>query len=468
MSSAARLLLLFPLAACRWNFDARPAPGAADDAVAADSDAEPPPPFVPYWTSGTRMRARLLVPVEGGDPYWNGWRDTTLGMDCRGAIATDGNERCVAQTVRADVHYADAGCTQPLAWVLPATCGSATHAFVKNAMDQWRTFAIGALHTGAVYQNPGCVLSSAPDAGTLHALGAEVAPAQLLAAEYRSVQVGAFERPIQGFPDGAGVEIGSLFTPMGGCIPAAHEIGPSPCFPNVRRTTPIYLDTSCTQPGFYWDRQSYDPTTIPDLLVFDPAACENSYKLYTVTADVTAPTYYRLTTGGCTAFTSGAIAKLYTATQITSTMPNGTIVVGPRRGRLGYLYWVGSDNEPLAVRYWDHDLQTPCIPINATDGKLRCLPEQLRRVSASRDGTCSAAPEQLTPACFPSTPVDGPDYSSCTDTWTVQTLPTLGTTASAYGDTCNTLTLANGFYDPAAPGAAIDPSIYAEMKEVIE
>jgi hypothetical protein len=458
--------LLVVVAGCRFGFDRLAPDGTQDDARVIDAGA--PESFVPYWRSGTRMRARLLVPVDGGDPYWFGWRDTQLGMDCTNGVAADGAERCVHTEIAATKYYADAGCSVPLAWLRPRSCGSGTHAYDFDGGGRFRAYPIGTLHTGPVYGDVGtCGVVSAPE-GTLHLLGTEVPAASLIAAQYTREPVGVYERYIQGLVDGAGVELGTLETPGGSCAPAASGLGPSACIPNVRRATAAYLDPACTQRVYFWDRQSYDPPTISQFAELEPVACNSSFTHHAVVSDVTAATYYRQTPAGCTSASTGARGTLYPASPLADPVPLGSSVIGPRRGRLGYLYWIGPDDQALAVRYWDHDLGMPCLPINGTDDKLRCLPVELAQITASVDATCTGAPQSLTPACFPGTPVDGPDYTSCSDTYTVQTLPNVTTTASLFGDSCSPLTLASGFYDVSSPGAAIEPAMFAELTEIIE
>jgi len=276
---------------------------------------------------------------------------------------------------------------------------------------------------------------------------------------------GLYDRLYQGFSDGARRELGSIISPAGDCFPQGNALGTTRCVPPLTRAVAVYSDGACTQRAYYWPRQSYDSATTSLLVVDDVAACQATFKTYGVTSDITAPTYYEQTPGGCASRTAAAGSRLYTAVETATEYPDGTVVAGPRRGRLGYLYWVGPDGEAIATRYYDHDLQLPCTPMNATDGRLRCLPSKAALQTVYPDASCGGTPEALEAACFPGTPVDGPGYSSCSDRYTVRGLPSVAA-ASVFGDKCTTLD--GEFYDPGSPGGALAPSMFAELIEVIE
>jgi hypothetical protein len=465
-------VLLVVLAGCRFGFDKR---GDGDGGNGSDSDVNAdigaPAAFVPYWTSGTRLRARLLVPVEGGDPVWFGWRDSQLGMDCVSRTAGDGVERCVHEDQRATVFFSDAGCTQRLGWIRPATCGVANHVFFIDTMGRSHTLPIATAYTGPIFEDQGtCLPSGGPVEGTLYNLGAEIAPAQLVAAQYTNVQVGDYQRPMQGFTDGARAEVGSLLltTGQGGCYPVADTLGTSHCRANLPRASAVYSDSLCMQRAYYWDRQAYEAATTAQLMVVEPAACETSSKIYNTISDVSSGSYYKQTPSGCQMVASSSLGKLYTAAEIANPFPIGTTVIGPRRGRLGWLYWIGPDGMAMAVRYWDHDLQMPCNPINASDGKLRCLPASLTTIDAYTDAACGSTPKRLEPACFAGTPVQGPGYRSCIDEFTVNALPASTQSASLFGDTCSSISTPGGFVDPAVIGPEVSPSMFAELTEIVE
>ncbi len=464
--------LLVGLSACRFGFDKRAPDGNAGSGdVLLDDGGTPIPAFEPYWTSGSRLRARLLTPVEGGDPYFLGWYDTVLQTGCTSGVAADGIERCVAQDLRTAQFWSDAACTQPLVWVRPATCGSAAYAHVTDTSGRFHVHPVGAVFPGQLYEDTGtCVTASTPLVGEVRVLGTEVPASMLVPTSYMNVMVGDFQRPTQGHIDGSAVETGALGVPAGSCFPTAGKLGPSPCVATSFRGIPVYRDALCTQRAYLWRRNSYDPPTTSELAVYDTAdACESSYQLITTTGDVTAGVYYRNTSTGCTMTTTGALDKMYTGSVSTAVYPTGSLVVGPRRGRLGYLYWVGSDNVPMAVRYWDHELRQPCLPINDTAGKLRCMPTSLNSLSAYSGSNCTGPPQTVIPACFGEPPVRGPTYTSCIDFFQVKVQPFVATTMSRFDDTCSVLSPMDGFYDPIAPGGAEVPSsMFAEMTEVIE
>lgn len=465
-------LLAGILAACRFGFDKRPPDGDSGSAdVLLDDGGTPIPPFQPFWASGTRLRARLLVPVDGGDPFFVGWHDTQLDMNCINGLAGDGVERCVSTETRGNIFYADAACTVPLAWVRPRTCGGIKYAYDADTNGRYHTYVVGAAYTGTVYERAGtCVPSTPPSTGTLHATTGEVAATMLAATSYANVQVGDFRRPRETHSDGSYVELGSLVAAGGTCYPRARELGASPCVGTTFRGKAVFRDSACTQRAYLWERAVFDPPSTPSLAIFDPTdPCEHSVELIDTIADVTGANHYVQGPSGCTMALTAAGDRLYTGEPAAATYPSGTITVGPRRGRLGYLYWTGSDGIPLATRYWDHDLRMPCLPINATDGKLRCLPTQLPAIPAHTDADCASAQLMQTPACFPGMPVDGPDYHSCTDTWIVSSLASFGATAWTYDDaTCTPLDAVGDFYNAAVTTDVLPPSMFAEMSEIIE
>jgi hypothetical protein len=466
-----RVWLLVGLAACRFGFDRRAPDGNGSSDALLDDGGTPIPPFEPYWTSGTRLRARLLAPVEGGDPYFLDWYDTLIGTACTSAVSADGVERCIAQDQRTEQLWADAACTVPLAWVRPATCSLGHFAQVVDTSGRYHVHPVGAVYTGQLYsQDTGpCLAVTPPAEGEVHSLDAELPASMFVPTQYMNVPVGDYARPTQGHVDGSAVEIGALLAAPGSCFPIAKTLGPSPCVATAPEGTAVYLDLGCTARAYLWRRDSFDPPTTTALTVPDPTdACEHTYELIQITADVTTTSHYEQTATGCTLTATGAGNKLYTGTPSTDVYPTGNLVIGARRGRLGYLYWIGSDNIPLTTRYWDHELHMPCRPINGTDGKLRCLPAQLPTIDAHPNMTCGATAVAMTPACFGSAPVEGTTYNSCQDYRRVRTLPSLGTTASVFADTCTPLSVQAGFYDQSQPGAELPPSMFAELKEVIE
>jgi hypothetical protein len=89
------------------------APDAGDrpgDAGGGDADA--PIVMTGDWTSGSRLRARLVRAVETGDAIFDGVFDRELGIDCVFTDVGAGVTRCMPLTpVR---HFSDAACQNPV------------------------------------------------------------------------------------------------------------------------------------------------------------------------------------------------------------------------------------------------------------------------------------------------------------------------------------------------------------------
>jgi len=454
--------VLLALAACgRFGFDPA-SDGAIVDGPGISST------FVPPWHSGPRMRARLLE--GGGDPIFYGWYDSTLVTDCQSAIASDGVERCMPFRARADVYYSDASCTQRLAAVYLGTCGHDAYAFLDSGGVH--EFPIGAAYTGPLYQDAGgCTSVSAPSTIAVHALGAEVPPTTFVASTYHHQTVGGFDHSFNDFSDGATIDIGLLSVNDVACSPTASQLGTVQCRAGVRRGVPAYSDAACTQPILVWNRTQYDPPSTDMLAVFPPQACDSTYALYTVVADVTAPQYYEKVAGTCAMLTTQSNTILYTVQPFADPSPLGTIVRGPNRGRIGTLYWVGPDNVAVPTANFDQQSGLPCIPFNATDGKLRCLPSAPTPALASEDATCTGQQQIIAGQCFGTPPVAGPTYTSCIDSgWPVRTLPTTFTSASLdFDGTCDAIALPGGIgYATGVTGNELDPTTFPALTEIIE
>lgn len=294
--------------------------------------------FTPFWQSGTRLRAHLLV--GDGDPIFIGWYDAMLGTDCQPAVSADGSERCMPLG-EGDTWYADSACTQRLAGVYPGSCKHDTYvsAFVGGQAHAYPV--LSTVFTGQAYRDVGggsCVPDNPP--AELHQVGSEVAPAMFVTSGYSTQVHGAYTEEVNVFGDGAREELRALTFDSGSCRPFANDLGSAPCRASTRRGEPVYLDGACTQPGLLWARQPDDPPQVTQLNVFPPQACDMQYDLYDVIADVTGPKYYTKDPIGCISHTTPPGAVLYTATKTTNPYPVGTVVRGPRRGRLGRLYWI--------------------------------------------------------------------------------------------------------------------------------
>ncbi|MBV8756083.1 MAG: hypothetical protein JO257_02335 [Deltaproteobacteria bacterium] len=468
MKSVVALLLA---SACgRFGFDAQKVAGdgAISDGDGADTGSAGST-FTPWWHSGPRLRARLLV--GGGDPIFYGWHDTALASDCQPTLASDGVERCMPFRARVGPYFADAACTQSLAIVYKGTCGSDSYAFDDSA-GSVTEYPIAGLFAGTVYQNVGgCTIASLPINTEAHIIGAAAQPTQFLASTYHRQQVGSFLHSFNDYADGATIDIGSLVLGNTSCAPQLTQLGPAPCTAGARRATLGYSDAMCTKPVLIWARTPYDPPTASELVVYPPQACDSAYTYYQTIANVTGPSYYIKHPGSCDMIPTPGNVVMYTATQMADPSPTGTIVKGPDRGRIGTFYWIGPDQVGIAVGNFDQQLGLPCLPFNASDGMLRCLPQAAVRETANENASCTGSIGNLAGECFGVPPLSGPTYSSCIDNG-VRVRPLTASFASAslsYDGACTTIDLPNGIgYDATSLGSELPPSMFPALAEMIE
>jgi hypothetical protein len=161
----------------------------------------------------------------------------------------------------------------------------------------------------------------------------------------------------------------------------------------------------------------------------------------------------------------------YTATEIADPAPVGTVTRGPDRGRIGTFYWTGPDNVAIPLGHFDQLLGLPCTPFNAGDGVLRCVPSLALSETASQNASCAGSVSTVYGACFGAPPVDGPDYSSCTDgPYHIHALPQTFSAASLFDDgSCVSIPLPGGTgYDASVLGAEVPPATFPALNEMVE
>ena len=459
-----KFALLVALAGCgRLHFgeaaaDSRTGDGVTDTLV---TDAAPPP-FQPWWTSGTRFRARLWTVGDGGDPILAGWRDTQLDTDCISNTAGDGVERCMPSHTSAALYYADSGCTQRLAYVRSSPCGHDLYAYFQDATSQYHALPIGAAYSGMVYANPGCALTSTPSGGQLYVTGAEVAPAMFASTHYSSRLVGSYTHEFRGFGDGSEEDLDVLAFNNGPCQPdGGVASGVTHCKPvSDPVLAAVYSDAGCTQRAYY---SAAGAVPSPEFVVDGTALCGPTYGVYQVTAPLAQAQYWTLSPQGCAMQTTGA-GTLFTAIEH-DPYPTGTVGSDVRRGRLGVLYWTASDGIGMRLATWDHDLARSCYPFIASDGVFRCLPRQPKPVTAFANATCGGATQTIYGDCYGVAPLDGPSYTSCEDgAYTVRSIAPLAATSYDDEATCTSLGAA---YDSTG-GSELAPAMFAALAEVIE
>ncbi len=428
------------------------------DAIQADAatpDA-PPPVFHPFWTSGTRLRARLWTPLDGGDPIFGGWRDTLLDTDCENAIAADGVERCMPVHARIETEesyaggavYADAACTQKLAIATAARCGRDRYAVTSATKPTLHAFPVGAVYTGPIWSNPGCTQRQPYLGVTLYPVGSTEEPATSFAATERYMTlVGGFLHEQYGFGDGSTLDLGILATESGSCRPdGGISSGTTACGPTSRAPALqlVFSDAACTRHALLAWRPGgpkYPPQgTVARPFVSKQGQCPTAFTVWTAAYDPPWKfsfgdvTYYD---GSCTAQHTDGWTKLYDVTPSPpqSQFPTGTLAPTAPNGRLGYLMWTGPDGAAIPVANWDHQLGRACFALVGNDGAFRCLPP-------GGDGTCNGQ----TPVHYVG------DYS-----WETPT-----------GPSCDLQGVGNGWSVEDSAGQTVDPSTFAALHEVIE
>ena len=119
---------------------ATPDGGAVDDGAVSDGDVDggqlpsTVDRFLPAWTSGTRLKARVIGP-EDGDAVFLSWWDSELEVPCEFAYAADGILRCLpALPGNAPTgHLSDTCDDAPVVVNFRPDCAEATH--VRRTVD---------------------------------------------------------------------------------------------------------------------------------------------------------------------------------------------------------------------------------------------------------------------------------------------------------------------------------------------
>lgn len=469
MVGRALALVVLGCACQRGASERADAPSASDAGVDA-----PRATFQPYWTSGTRFRARLWKPADDSDPIFAGWRDTLLDTDCELAKTTDGVERCLPITLRSYDAYADPQATQRVTSALGSVCGRNKYAhqyYLSLGSRRYRLFPLTATYVGPVYSASGQFLGNTSDfPNEFFRVGAEEPPESFAMAQYAQVQVGAHIHEQYGFGDGSSIDTGVLVLPAGRCRPVGGiRPGSSACRPIDAGDMPwVFRDAACTQPALLYEmappESPYRPR--PDRVVLDdPSGCGSSLVVYDVGNIVSSGVYYENTNGTCTEHRS-IVYSLFEGT-VNSTYPMGMVAPSVRTGRLGHVMWTGPDGVAIPMRSFDQDLGVSCIASGAEDGVLRCLPylsgpdvaghlspacddEQQTRVA-----TCELGP----PFSYAAVPTQ-----SCGNRVAVHAFESPSTLYQASGMTCAPYPVQTY----ARSGVIADPAMFPALQEIIE
>ncbi len=112
--------------------------------------------------SGARIKMRVgRSAVPDGSVSFNGWYDTTLGINCAWRKHTDGSMRCLPELIASQERwYADAGCTVRLA-AFPTEddpLQNGTQISMETKTGVFGAFVVSGTHSGSVYSkySDGC------------------------------------------------------------------------------------------------------------------------------------------------------------------------------------------------------------------------------------------------------------------------------------------------------------------------
>jgi len=107
------------------------------------------------YASGARIKMRVgRSSVPDGSVSFNGWYDTTLGINCSWRKHSDGSMRCLPElTASQERWYADAGCTVRLA-AFPTEddpLQNGTQISMEMKTGVFGAFVVSGTHSGSVY-----------------------------------------------------------------------------------------------------------------------------------------------------------------------------------------------------------------------------------------------------------------------------------------------------------------------------
>lgn len=246
-----------------------------------------PPPWAPAYTSGSRLRARV-VDAGGQARSFVGWFDSTLGIDCVSTPVSGEPNRCLPPRIDAVV-YLDDACTEAAA-SLPAVSGEEVPPFVveEHAGDQlcgsFRGWVVGAEQTVAtVYERgPGGVCTAVTEEATVRALSPIELEAFAPLEVTSEVVNGLLWRRVERGPDGSFRALSGLDAPNGDAcqVFAAPFESSRPCLPNARvRRSKLYADGACGERAIALDACELNALT-PIVDVLEDACLEPTPQLY--------------------------------------------------------------------------------------------------------------------------------------------------------------------------------------------
>lgn len=228
--------------------------GAPSTDVSSSAGSYTPPPWVPAFTSGARLRARVFD-AGGQARSFIGWFDSALGFDCVSTPVVGGPNRCMPPLVGAVV-YLDDECTEAAATLPTDPVSGSAPPFVvdEHAGDQlcgsYRGWSVGASQTvTTVFElAPGGACEPVLKGATVHAL-APVALDTFAALDVTNEEISGFAwRQVERGADGSFRAVSGLDGPNGDpCEVLAAPFGARRwCLPKARvRRADVYADGGC-------------------------------------------------------------------------------------------------------------------------------------------------------------------------------------------------------------------------------
>ncbi len=354
--------------------------GCAGSEETKDPTPEEVPPF-DHYTSGTRLRARLL---DGGDGATKiiGWRDTDLDADCDVRM-TAGGYRCLPHGTQS-FFFADPDCTESLHYGPPPDSG-----FVLTAVDgpcgegaNWQVWRVDEAQPGpdTIYgwAEPGhCVVQDIPPSEPRYRL--LDASAELLPMSESTVADGALDFVFADGDDGSRALVAVVDHATGErCVEAggpavANDV--DVCIPwrSEYVADGYFTSSDCSGEG----RGSFTcystPCPAPSVGVLtEVSECETEITLFGLGAQTQG---FYLSDGACEEAVFGPCVFYPVTTPIDpSAFPAlQHSAVGEGRLQLDALNALGSPNIVAFGDFTDTDSGARCVPVEL-EGVTRCVP----------------------------------------------------------------------------------------------
>jgi len=360
--------------------DGQPLP----DSPGTDANPAPSNDVSDQYTSGSRLRAKWLTTTDGFQLFM-GWHDTQLSLDCFFVPAADGQMRCLPAVGQYANGYdfADAACTQPLAYFTPygacttppslllnydnTACPTRTHIYAVGV-------TVGVNHYAL--QNGTCMPTMGQPTGTYYALGPELSPSMYAIGTPQNGPAGAGLIPsyIAGADGSKGFDHWTEATGGASCYFAQAADSKYRCMPaSPAFNTGDFADATCTVKAF---GEQLNACPDPTFASFFDQACPALEHVFALGGQTTS--LFLSNAGVCTATPPWTGYRFFSggAEMPAATFPEVTLASTPAGpGRLKETDMVTGSGLLEASGIVDTGRSSePCFPAVAGDGQFRCLP----------------------------------------------------------------------------------------------